>query len=260
MKSAKPGLFLVPYYEGQGKSLKEIARHHQLDPDLVIRYNKWLKHGKVPTNRKYAVILPYAQPPQMLASSTSRSQNKTVVSSGKQVTGKQVVTASSEYRTHPSKYPVITSYGLFRNRGIKINGIKGVRLTRDMDLKSLASETEIPVKQLLSYNDVVSNKKPKEGELWYVKRKKAKAKETYHIAEMGENLWTISQKYGVRLAQLRKKNRISKNQLTVKPGRVLWLRETRPTSVPIAYVQNTATIESESIIVSEGVEGITVGF
>ncbi len=248
VKSAKPNLFLVPYYEGQGKSLKEIARHHQLDPDLVLQYNKWLKQGKVPTNRKYAVILPYAQPPQMLASSTSRSQKKIVVTSDK-----QVVTASSEYQTHPSKYPVITSYGLFRNRGIKINGIKGVRLTRDMDLKSLASETGIPVKRLLYYNDVVSNKKPKEGELWYVKRKKAKAAETYHIAEMGENLWTISQKYGVRLTQLRKKNRISKKQLTVKPGRVLWLRETRPTNVPIAYVHPTASTEPKGIkVLDEG--------
>jgi len=233
VKSAEPGLYLLPYYEGQGKSLKEIARDQRLDTDLVVMYNKWLKHGKVPTDRKYAVILPYVKRPQMLASTAVRNQERTQ-STG---SGETKVTLSSDYRTHPTKYPVITSYGLFRNKGIKINGIKGIRLTEDMDLEALSNLTGVSVNRLLNYNDVVSNKKAREGELWYIKRKKSKAKESYHIAEMGEDLWTISQKYGIRLVQLRKKNHIPKKQLTVKPGRVLWLNETRPKDLPIAYVE-----------------------
>ncbi|GJM29106.1 MAG: hypothetical protein DHS20C17_17410 [Cyclobacteriaceae bacterium] len=241
VKSAEPSLFLVEDYEGQGKSLKEIAGAHRLDYDLVQQYNKWLKHGKVPTDGKYAVILPYDKQPQMLAS-TVRPGKSRELSTGVAQSGGMV------YRTHPTKYPVITTYGR-RNKGIKINGIKGIRLAQDMDLQSLERATGVSVKQLLYYNDVASNKKPRAGELWYLKRKKSKASENYHVAESGEDLWSISQKYGIRLRQLQRKNRIPKNQHTVKPGRVLYLSATRPSNVPANYIKPDPVSEPEQVTV-----------
>lgn len=224
VKTAQPKLHLVEYYEGQGKTIKEIAHQHKLDQNLVQQYNKWLKHGKVPGDKAYAVILPYDRKPVMLAS-------------GKQVqsTGVSAQPVSSRYETHPTKYPEIKT---FRNgsKGIKINGIKGVRLTRDMDLRELEENTGVSTRRLLYYNDVKANKKPRAGELWYLRSKRSKAREQYHIVTSGEDLWTISQKYGIRLKKLRKKNHISKRQTTVEPGRVLWLQSTRPNDVPVAYM------------------------
>ena len=106
-----------------------------------------------------------------------------------------------------------------------------------MELQSLSNLTGVSVKRLLYYNDAKANKKPAKGELWYLKPKRSKAQETYHIVENGENLWTISQKYGIKLNQLRKKNHIAKNQSTVKTGRVLWLMETRPSGTAVAFVE-----------------------
>jgi membrane-bound lytic murein transglycosylase D len=226
VKSVEPKLFLAEYYEGQGQTIKDIARQHRLDHETVMNYNKWLKHGKVPTDKPYAVILPYNQAPAMLASKPSGDES--IISTRVQELDQW------QYQTHPDKYPTIKTY---RNpsKGIKINGIKGVRLQRDMDYKTLQETTGVPIKRLLSYNDVTNGKKPGSGELWYLKRKGSRAQEQYHVVEPGEDLWSISQKYGVRLSRLRKMNRMSRRQSTVKPGRLLWLQSTRPKDVPVVY-------------------------
>jgi membrane-bound lytic murein transglycosylase D len=145
----------------------------------------------------------------------------------------------SEYETHPTRYPIIKS---FRNRkkGIKVNGIKAIRIDREMDINTLAERTGVTAKRLLFYNDVKSNKKAQKGELWYLRAKRSKAQEAYHIVEAAEDLWTISQKYGIKLKQLRKKNRIPKRQTTVKEGRLLWLMETRPSGTSVVYLTKEA--------------------
>ncbi len=227
VKSDVPKLHLVEFYEGQGNTLKEIAQRERLDYESVKLYNKWLKQSKVPTDKPYAVILPYEKSPAMLAAGSGKQQQP-------EVRGTRVAT-SSQYPTYPSRYPEVKTN---RNpsKGIRINGIKGVRLTRDMDLKTLEQSTGVTVKRLLYYNDVAASKKPQAGELWYLKPKRSKASEEYHIVASGEDLWSISQKYGIRLSKLRKKNHIGKRQTEVKTGRVLWLRATRPSEIPVAYV------------------------
>ena len=236
VKSATPKLFLLEYYEGQGKTLKEIASIKSLDHEMVQKYNKWLKRGRVPADKPYAVILPYEDNSGVLQVS-SKKQTKSV---------EQRVAKSEfqvEYETHPAKYPIIKS---FRNRkkGIRVNGIKAIRVDQELDLNDLSNRTGVAVKRLLYYNDVKPNRKAKRGELWYLRPKRSKAQEAYHIAETGENLWTISQKYGIKLSQLRKKNRIPKNQTTVKVGRLLWLSDTRPSGTTVVYLKTEDPISA----------------
>ena len=120
VKSAAPKLYLLEYYEGQGKSLKEIAEVKSLDYELMRKYNKWLKRGRVPTDKPYAVILPYEDNSgKLIASSKSAKQVKSV-SNDRRATG-------SQYQTHPARYPIIKSYRN-RNKGIRVNGIKAVRV------------------------------------------------------------------------------------------------------------------------------------
>jgi membrane-bound lytic murein transglycosylase D len=227
VKSSAPKLYLLEFYEGQGKTLKEISNQKTLDLELVLKYNKWLKRGRVPGDKPYAVILPYQDNSDVLMASGKPQR---------EVSNVQFETVSSEYETHPAKYPIIKTYKR-RNKGLKVNGIKAVRVSEETDLNSLSRTSNVSVKRLLYYNDVKANKKPKRGELWYLKPKRSKAAEAYHIVILGEDLWSISQKYGIKLSRLRKKNDISKNQTTVKVGRVLWLSETRPTGTPVAYVK-----------------------
>ena len=208
---------------------------------MIQKYNKWLKKGRVPGDKPYAVILPYEDNSKVLMASAKKQPAVSTPPAKK---------LSAEYETHPTKYPVIKTFK-GRNKGIKVNGIKAVRVKQDMDLQTLSNATNVSVKRLLYYNDVKANKRPGQGELWYLKPKRSKASEAYHIAETGEDLWTISQKYGIKLNQLRKKNRIPKNQSTVKPGRVLWLSETRPSGTPAAFVE----VEAPAVVERSGSTG-----
>lgn len=47
-------------------------------------------------------------------------------------------------------------------------------------------------------------------------------------------MWEVSQKYGVKLDKLYRKNRMEPPQ-EPKEGRVLWLRHNRPSNVPVEY-------------------------
>ncbi len=246
VKPADPKLYLMEYYGGQGKNLKEISNLKHLDFDLIQKYNKWLKRGDVPKDKPYAVILPYDQNPgEQVAVASKKARSS---ASG----AKRSSFPAGKYRTHPEKYPTIYSYKN-RRKGIKINGIKGVRLKEDMSLAALVRSSGVSIKQLLYYNDVNKQKKPRSGELWYLKSKRSKAMEEYHVVEEGEDLWSVSQRYGIKLAQLNKKNRISKRQTKVRAGRVLWLRSTRPVGEPVAYkFDDTPGNKEHSTTNSEG--------
>src|SRR5690606_17831029 len=69
---------------------------------------------------------------------------------------------------------------------------------------------------------------------YYLQPKRNKAKVHYHVLQPGEDLWTVSQKFGVKLSKLKQKNRIEDDE-ALKPGRVLWLRFIRPEHIPVEY-------------------------
>lgn len=79
--------------------------------------------------------------------------------------------------------------------------------------KSLGKELGISPRKLAHYNernhkDIISN-----GDIIYLKKKKKKAEKCYkniqHIVKSGDSMYSISQKYGIRLKYLYKKNRLS---------------------------------------------------
>ena len=80
------------------------------------------------------------------------------------------------------------------------------------------------------------------GNYYYTEKKKTSAEVETHVVQPGESLWSISQKYGIRLAALKSKNRIRRDS-ELKAGMVLNLRETRKRGeeIPVVPVVNTPT-------------------
>ncbi len=76
---------------------------------------------------------------------------------------------------------------------------------------SLAVANDMAIWQVLKYNDADKYDIPGPGERIYLKPKKARAAEKVHIAEAGETMRGISQRYAVKLKKLYKYNRM-------KPG------------------------------------------
>lgn len=85
--------------------------------------------------------------------------------------------------------------------------------------------------ELEKYNDVPQGIEPEAGQVVYLqpKRNKASREHRTHIVQQGESMWSISQKYAVKLNALYKKNRMTPGD-EPETGQKIWLRKKIPAS------------------------------
>ncbi|MTI40094.1 LysM peptidoglycan-binding domain-containing protein [Fulvivirga lutimaris] len=212
------------YYNVGGKTLKEIAKEAGVTEEELADYNKWLKKGKVPTDKKYAVIIPKGNLNLDIVAS-----NETPKEEAKEK--KQIEYTFDEPGVFPKIHDEIEARA---GKIVDINGLPGIIAGRNDRIPALAQKADIPLRKFLKYNDLGIDGILIPGQVYYMKSKRGKAKAYYHVAQPGETLWSISQKFGIKLKKLKTKNRI-KDNISIKAGRVLWLRYIRPASVPIEY-------------------------
>ena len=71
-------------------------------------------------------------------------------------------------------------------------------------------------KKLRTYNDVPADYRLRPGDIVYLGKKRKRAdrslKRRYHVMESGESLYSISQRYGIRLRSLCKMNPMAEGQ------------------------------------------------
>ena len=79
--------------------------------------------------------------------------------------------------------------------------------------KALGKEVGISWRKLARYNERDKHDVLKKGDIIYLKKKRKKAPKQYkrrpHVVQPGESMYTISQKYGMRMKYLYKKNHLS---------------------------------------------------
>lgn len=229
-KNVNPETELIAYNQGGGKSLGEIAAEFDLTETDLEPYNKWLKKKQVPTDKTYYVVLPLKTgkvPKELLASASIPEE--------KQTRSVETSTHTTAIKTESNRFPVIEQHTSSKGTTILINGIPGTIAMEGENLNKIAARTNIPAKKLRKYNDLDRKGAGiKEGKPYYLKKKKNKAKTQYHVVEPGENLWSISQRFGVKENKLLRNNRMKKEE-ALKPGRVLWMRFIRPNDHPIEY-------------------------
>ncbi|REE05797.1 LysM peptidoglycan-binding domain-containing protein [Marinoscillum furvescens] len=216
------GLRLKEYTKGAGKSLNDIAEELGVDADLLKDYNKWLRHGRIPEDKPYTVIVPVkGKSPKGLQKDDERPLTRTIETP----------------KSTPTKYPEQIAGGFATGQKtlfIKINGIEAVMASKGDNIVSLAMKSGVSSTRLMKYNDLREGQSIQEGEIYYIRNKKNRSAIRYHVAQYGESLWDISQKYGIKLKKLARKNRMETTD-PVKPGRLMWLRKKRPKSTPIEY-------------------------
>ena len=106
----------------------------------------------------------------------------------------------------------------------KRRGLKYVRADKNDDLSIIAKEFKVTRRKLRSWNDLPRKYQLKEGEVIYLQPKKSRAAKAHptHVVTSGESLQAISQRYGVTVKSLMKRNKLE--SATVKTGQVLKLR------------------------------------
>ena len=92
--------------------------------------------------------------------------------------------------------------------------------------KNLSKEFDISIRKLRKYNDLYKGYELQEGDILYLEKKNRKApKGMYvHVLRNGESMYSISQKYGIRLKRLYKMNKMDFGDAAPKVGTILRIR------------------------------------
>jgi len=87
------------------------------------------------------------------------------------------------------------------------NGVKYIIIRAGDNFRAVAKEAGISPRKLMTFNDLGSEQLPEEGRILYVsKKKKTSATEFNHHVQAGETTYSISQKYGITIRELKKMN------------------------------------------------------
>ncbi|MBL4710773.1 MAG: glucosaminidase domain-containing protein [Flavobacteriales bacterium] len=109
------------------------------------------------------------------------------------------------------------------------NNIRYIDVRPEDSFEKIAEEFNMGLWQLYKYNDLDKDKELFDKGLLYLQPKRGKGKEEFHIVITGERMWDISQKYGVKLKKLYKKNRMYEGDQP-KAGDQIYLQKTKPAS------------------------------
>lgn len=144
---------------------------------------------------------------------------------------RQAVTVDEKVSTVPIQQET-SSFGAVLARAARIgmnNGIRYIIVRSGETIAGVAEEFQMLKFEVVRFNDLSDNSVLVPGQILYLDAKKEKAQEgmDIHIAEAGETMYQISQKYGIKLKSLRSMNRMGNGSEPVA-GQKIWLRELMP--------------------------------
>jgi membrane-bound lytic murein transglycosylase D len=197
-------------------------------------YNKWLNRKRVPEDRDYIVIIPApTQQADVLLAKLNVPQAPATPE-----TEEEIIPVAYQSKL-TSAFPVLKEKKNRLKGNVKvvwysINGKPGVQAQPGDNITKLAQKANVSREKFLLYNDLKSNETLIPGEVYYLRKKRNKARVEEHVVTEGETLWKVSQIYGITLKALMRKNRMKRPE-KLQHGRVLWLRHIRPASTPVEY-------------------------
>lgn len=91
------------------------------------------------------------------------------------------------------------------------NGVKFIYARQGDSFYKIAQDFNIYTWQVYRYNDMKKKDHIDEGQVLYLERKRNKATQDYHVVSPGEDLYSISQKYAIKLKKLCRYNTLDKD-------------------------------------------------
>lgn len=106
------------------------------------------------------------------------------------------------------------------------NGLVYIVVRAGDSWKSISNELNIKQSKLRKYNDLYKGYALQVGDILYLEKKNKKADKDHivHVLRAGESMYSISQKYGIRLKNLYKMNKMDADAPTPEVGTILRLR------------------------------------
>ncbi len=225
-----PDITLLPYEtDTKGKTLTEIAAQTGVNVDALKNFNKWLTNARVPDDKNYTVLLPttFIERDQIASQLGIVLDKKTVVNVDSK-TPQQMPSSNTTPlmmpKTSTQDVPLLITY----------NELEAIQARLGDTPAKLAFAGGISPEKFFKYNDMLKFEEVRGGKIYYLESKNNKAVILQHTVQIGETMWDISQKYGIKLKHLYKKNRMEENE-GLQEGRVLYLKNKRPPEEPIIF-------------------------
>jgi membrane-bound lytic murein transglycosylase D len=223
--TSKPPFYLKEIDHVKDATLKTISKDENVPLELLAEYNKWIKRGRIPEDKTYTVIVPL-----------SNLEKIEKLENSKRAALEEMPGNIDDNKQ--GEFPLVDNYPSRSDRSIphevEINGLDGIYAPAGYTVKKLAETAEVDEYKLRKWNDLKIREELKTGKIYYLRRKRNRAKFYYHTVSRNESMWDISQKYGLKLKKLYRKNRMEP-PAQPEAGRVLWLRQNRPSNVSIEY-------------------------
>ena len=98
----------------------------------------------------------------------------------------------------------------------------------EVNLEDISKKYGVSVAKLIKWNELTSNNL-KEGQILFLEKKNSSGSIDTYRAEKGESIYSISQKFAIRLDKLYDKNRMNYGD-KVKEGQIIYLKNRKPRS------------------------------
>jgi len=184
-----------------GGSLSGIAAQISVDNAKLKEFNKWVRNDAIPSDKAYTIVVPVGE---------------TLPDFSKLHTVTPVIAAASNANDQPVS-----------QEEVLINDIPVIQAGKDDTLDKLAARSGLSMSHFLKYNELSSDHRVVPGGYYFTGKKKSRTTEEYHKIKQGEDLWTISQLYGVHVKRLRKLNNLDAGEQPLA-GTMIWLNSEKP--------------------------------
>jgi membrane-bound lytic murein transglycosylase D len=215
------------------KLLKELANEFSVGEEELQSYNTWIRKGYIPGDKAYTVAIPAMGDNRALNVAVAKANHK-----------------GSEPPTRVNAKPAEA-----KRETLYMIGILAMKASEGETITIFVKRADVDLSYFLKCNDLSISDKLHAGNFYYLKKKKAKGGIPMHVARPGDDLWLISQEYGVQLKKLQKYNRAS--GLAVKEGSVIYLTSSRTATLATAHQSiEVAEVDTETFNWSVEPEGV----
>ena len=208
-QSPKPKLLLQEFPAVAGQTLYAQALTLHVDSAALAKHNHWLLAAVVPADKAYTLIVPVGDVTQ----AAGIVANQRLQSRGQLLNAPNVAANAAE---------------------VRLNNLRALIALPGETMADLAQRGHQRLGEFLKHNELSAFDQVVTGRPYFLEKKRDEAAVEYHVLQPGERIFDVAQKYGIRQKAVYVKNRMARVE-ELRPGRVLWLRHTRPRETAIEY-------------------------
>jgi len=206
------------------KSLTELAKEVNVEEAVLREYNKWILTGMIPDDRVYVVVVPNGV--------MSSEVNPASVLASKTASKAKPIPFKKSPLQHEIKF---------------INGLRAIKALEGETLVGLTDQAGVTLARFLKFNEMQIDQPIEPGLFYFLERKKKSSAVVRHKVKLGDDLWSISQQYGLQLKKLKKwNNGYEGNRLQV--GSIVWLTSGKRIEQPLPTLPD---VPKEQIVALE---------